>query len=61
MFARKGAPSLALFVNGFMTKETVQLLKTLHVNYIARPKRPWTCSYKHKRYSLEGLFETIPA
>jgi hypothetical protein len=60
VFARKGAPSLALFDSSFMTKETVQLLKTLHVNYISRPKRPWMCSYKHKRYSLEALFETIP-
>ena len=61
VFARKGAPSLALFDSGFMTKKTVQLLKTLNVNYISRPKRPWKCSYKHKRYSLEELFETIPA
>ncbi|MEX2714774.1 MAG: transposase, partial [Candidatus Sigynarchaeota archaeon] len=52
VFARKGAPSLALFDSGFMTKETVQLLETLHVNYISRPKRPWTCSYthEHERY-----------
>nr|MDO8116133.1 transposase [Candidatus Sigynarchaeota archaeon] len=60
VFARKGAPSLALFDSGFMTKKTALLLKALHVNYISRPKRPWTCSYKHKRYSLEKLFETIP-
>ena len=59
-FTRKGAPSLALFDSFFMTKENVLLLKALHVNYISRPKRPWTCSYKHKKYSLEELFETIP-
>nr|MDO8085961.1 hypothetical protein [Candidatus Sigynarchaeum springense] len=28
---------------------------------ISRPERRWKCSYKHKGYSLEELFETIPA
>jgi len=60
VFARKDAPSLALFDCAFMTKENVLLLKALHVNYISRPKRPWICLYKHKRYSMEKLFETIP-
>jgi hypothetical protein len=60
VFARKDAPSLALFDCAFMTKETVLLLKALHVNYISRPKRPWICLYKHNRYSMEKLFETIP-
>jgi len=60
-FTKKGAPSLFLFDSAFMTKENVLLLKALHVNYISRPKRPWICTYKHKKYSLEELFETIPA
>jgi hypothetical protein len=58
--ALKGLPVTFVFDSAFMTKETALVLKAMGKNYISRPKRPWIVSYKHKRYSIEELFESIP-
>jgi hypothetical protein len=58
--ALKGMPVTLVFDSAFMTKETVLILKGMGKNYISRPKRPWKVSYKHKKYSIEELFESIP-
>jgi hypothetical protein len=57
---RKNSPSLVLMDSFFMTKENVLELKQLGVNYVSRPKRNWCCNYKHKPYSMEELFDSIP-
>jgi hypothetical protein len=60
VFSKSKTPNLLLMDSFFMTKENVRLLKELGVYYISRPKKTWSCSYKHKKTSLADLFDSIP-
>jgi hypothetical protein len=60
VLSKPGAPDLLLMDSFFMTKDNVRLVKEFGVHYISRPKRTWSCSYKHKKTSLADLFESIP-
>ena len=55
-----GCPKVIVMDSFFMTKENILLLKAPGKSYVSRPKRSWTCTYQHVKYSMSDLFETIP-